>query len=61
MAGSLQYIKKFGNVSFTDMPFCDVDNVALCEIFYMPLEKVVSDSFNEEPRPFADASQPMNS
>lgn len=59
MAGSLQYIKKFGNVSFTEMPFCDVDNVALCEIFYMPLEKVVSDSFSEEPRPFAEACQAM--
>ncbi len=61
MAGSLQYIKKFGNVSFTEMPFCDVDNVALCEIFYMPLEKVVSDSFTEEPRPFAEACQAMYS
>lgn len=61
MAGSLQYIKKFGNVSFTEMPFCDVDNVALCEIFYMPLEKVVSDSFSEEPRPFAEACQAMYS
>lgn len=59
MAGSLQYIKKFGNVSFTEMPFGDVDNVALCEIFYMPLEKVVSESFSDEPRPFADACNAM--
>lgn len=59
MAGSLQYIKKFGGVSFTEMPFGDVDNVALCEIFYMPLEKVVSDSFTDEPRPFADACNAM--
>lgn len=59
MAGSLQYIKKFGNVSFTEMPFGDVDNVALCEIFYMPLEKVVSDSFSDEPRQFDEVCKAM--
>ncbi len=59
MAGSLQFIRKFGNVSFTEMPFGDVDNVALCEIFYMPLEKVVSDSFTDEPRPFDEACRAM--
>lgn len=61
MPGSLQYIKKFGNVSFTEMPFCDVDNIALCEIFYMPLDKVVSESFTEEPRDFSEVCRAMYS
>lgn len=61
MPGSMQYIKKFGNVSFTDMPFGDADNVALCEVFYMPLEKVVSDSFTAEPRQFDEVCEAMYS
>ena len=59
MAGSLQYIRKFGNASFCDMPFCDADNVALCQVFYMPFEKIVSDSFTDEPRNFGDVCRAM--
>ena len=59
MAGSLQYIRKFGSVSFCDMPFCDADNIALCEIFYMPFEKVVSESFSDEPRAFDEVCRAL--
>lgn len=54
MAGTNEYIKQFGDVPFTERPFGDADNIALCEVFYMPLEKVVSESFDEEPRVFED-------
>lgn len=59
MAGSLQYIKKYGNVSFNDMPFGEADNVAFCEISYMPFEKIVSDSFTDEPRAFDEVCRAM--
>ena len=59
MAGSLQYIRKFGSVSFCDMPFCDADNIALCEVFYMPFEKVVSESFSDEPRAFDEVCRAL--
>lgn len=61
MADTSRFIKKFGNVSFNDMPFCDVDNATLCEIFYMPLEKVVSDSFTAEPKGFTEACNELYS
>ncbi|MGN0468358.1 MAG: Mbeg1-like protein [Acutalibacteraceae bacterium] len=54
MANINEYIKSYGGVSFKDMPFGDADNVALCEIFYLPLEKVVSADLDDEPRDFAD-------
>lgn len=59
MPGTMQYIRKFGNVSFCDMPFGDADNVALCEVTYMPFEKVVSESFTDEPRPFDEVCRAM--
>lgn len=54
MAGTNEYVKQFGDVSFCERPFGDADNIALCEVFYMPLERVVSDSFDETPLPFTD-------
>lgn len=59
MATSIDYIKKYGDRGFAEMPFNDVDNIALCEILYMPFEHVVSDSFNEEPVPFSDACRKL--
>lgn len=59
MATSIDYIKKYGNNGFDELPFNDIDNIALCEILYMPFEKVLSDSFNEEPVPFSEACQKM--
>lgn len=49
MANVMDYIKKYGDVSFCDMPFGEADNVALCGMYYMPFDKVVSDSFEDEP------------
>lgn len=54
MPGTNEYVKQFGNISFTERPFGDADNIALCEVFYMPLERVVSESFDDEPRAFTD-------
>lgn len=55
MPGTDEYLRQFGNVSFSERPFCDADNIALCEVFYMHLENVVSKSFDDEPMNFADA------
>lgn len=52
MANVSDYVKNYGNISFEEKPFCDEDNVALGMSFYMPLEKVVSPSFDDEPIPF---------
>ena len=54
MANIHDYIKSYGSVSFNDMPFGEADNVALCEIFYLQLEKIVPASLDDEPRDFAD-------
>lgn len=54
MSGIEEYIKNYGDKSFTEMPFCEADNVALCETFYLPVEKIVSASFDDEPRNFAE-------
>lgn len=56
MPNVMEYIKKYGDRSFCDMPFGEADNVALCGMYYMPFEKAVSDSFDDEPVPFAKAS-----
>ncbi len=47
MAGSQAFIKDYGEKTFDEFPFCDGDNLALCSMFYMPFENVVSDSFEE--------------
>ncbi len=59
MANVSDYIKNYGNISFKDKPFCDEDNVAMCMSFYMPLDKVVSPSFDDEPKPFGIASREL--
>lgn len=56
MANVMDYIKKYGDISFCDMPFGEADNVALCGMYYMPFDKVVSDSFEEEPVDYKTAS-----
>ncbi len=40
MANSSDYLKNFGSVSFEELPFNAVDSFALCQSFYMPVEKV---------------------
>ncbi len=59
MSGTEEFIKNYGDVTFEEMPFCDADNVALCSAFYMPLDKVVSPDFDEEPRDFKEVSETM--
>lgn len=56
MANVMDYIKKYGDISFRDMPFGEADNVALCGMYYMPFDKVVSDSFEDEPVDYKTAS-----
>ena len=40
MANSSDYLRNYGGVSFTEMPFNAVDSFALCQSFYLPVEKV---------------------
>lgn len=47
MATSKDFIKKYGDKTFSELPFTDVDNLLLCEIFYMPFEKVLYKGFND--------------
>ena len=55
MPGIREYIEQKGGVSFSELPFGDADNLTLCQIFYMPFEQVVSDSFSDAPVPFPKA------
>ena len=59
MANVSDYVKNYGNISFKEKPFCDEDNVALGMSFYMPIEQVVSPSFDDEPIPFNVASKEL--
>lgn len=52
MPGVKEYIETNGMHSFCDVPFGDADNLLFCQIFYMPFERVVSESFAAEPVPF---------
>ena len=56
MPTTKEYITEYGNISFSDRPFSDPDAIAFCEITYMPLEKVVSERFTDEPVKFGDAA-----
>ena len=40
MANSSDYLRNYGSVSFTELPFNAVDSFALCQSFYLPVEKV---------------------
>ncbi len=55
MATSMDFIKRYGDKSFDELPFTDIDNLILCEIFYMPFEKVLYKGFDEEPVLFSEA------
>ena len=55
MANVMDYIKKYGDKSFCEMPFGEADNVAMCGMYYMPFEKAVSDNFDDEPVDFQKA------
>lgn len=55
MPNYMDYVRNYGGISFKDKPFCDADNVALCGMYYMPFEQVISSDINDDPVPFADA------
>lgn len=55
MAGSKEFMDEYGGKPFEEFPFCDGDVISICEATYMPFEKVVSSSFDDEPVSFAEA------
>ena len=48
----MEYIRDFGHLTFAEKPFCDEDNIALCEAFYMDIERAAPNHFEDEPMPF---------
>ncbi len=40
MANSSEYLRRYGGLSFEEMPFNAVDSFALCQSFYLPVEMV---------------------
>ena len=52
MAALKEYIRDFGHLTFAEKPFCDEDNIALCEAFYMDIERAAPNHFEDEPMPF---------
>ena len=56
MPGVYEYIAEYGTKSFEERPFCDADNFALCQIFYLPLEQVIAPELDAAPVPFLDAA-----
>ena len=55
MAGIEQYVRDFGNVPFTELPFGEADSFVFCNAFYAPLETIVNDEFQKEPGLLRDA------
>lgn len=56
MSDTKGYVNDYGHLSFNERPFCDADAITLCEALYFPVEQVVSDSFDDEPRCFKDVA-----
>lgn len=54
-----KFLEEYGDKTFAEIPFCDVDNVALCNIFYMPLDKVIPAGIDSEPMDFPKAAYKM--
>ena len=59
MAGALEFVKKYGDKTFDELPFCEADNAALCGMFYMPLEKAAPHGIDDEPMLFRDVCEKM--
>ena len=55
----MEYIRDFGNLTFEEKPFCDMDNIALCEAFYMDIERAAPNHFEDEPMPFDEMARKM--
>ena len=44
MSGTIiDYINEYGDDSFCDRPFCDVDSLALCQLSYLKFDGMVAD------------------
>lgn len=54
MAGTKEFFDQYGMLTFDEHPFCDGDVIALCQITYMPVYKIVSSSLNVAPKAFSD-------
>ena len=54
MANTYDFIKEYGRESFKEKPFGDADNLVMCQISYLPFERVVSSSFDDEPKGFSE-------
>lgn len=61
MQDTFDYIKLYGNLSFEEFSFNEVDNLNLCQMFYMPIEKVSPQSFDKGGKLFADVAKEMYS
>lgn len=59
MPNTKNYIAEFGNKTFDEVPFNDADAVAICEIFYMPFENVVSASADKNPLDFSQSCEKL--
>lgn len=59
MANIDNYIRQYGDISFTEKAFCDADAVALCYATYMPFCQVVSAAPDAAPVPFDEAYQTL--
>ncbi|MCR4593981.1 MAG: hypothetical protein K5761_02870, partial [Clostridiales bacterium] len=57
MSTALDYIRDYGNKTFEEMPFGDVDNIVLCYSFYMNFDKVVSSG--TDPIPYGELCEKM--
>ena len=55
----MEYIRDFGHLTFEEKPFCDMDNIALCEAFYMDIERAAPNHFEDEPMPFDEMARKM--
>lgn len=59
MSSLKEYVSNYGDLSFTQLPFSDADNVIMCKISYMPIEQAVSESFDDEPVPYSEAANKL--
>ena len=59
MANANKFLQEYGDISFTEKPFCDVDSIVLCRTFYMALEKVAPNELTDEPMAFDEVCRRM--
>lgn len=54
-----EYIETYGDRTFDEMPFGEVDNAVFCKLSYVPMERVVPRDVTREPVRFADAAKAL--